>query len=159
MLWIKSWVSTPWNGEHCFGLLHFLQYDWCRWLSIPYHLPGTQPTIQDKRSTKKVPERSSQRAMYAFDWSSQYQPDCDEKNMSFVVQNGAWTTICVTTRSSSYLYRASWQSWIHADRWKLLFLQSQQPGITEDKKKLCCLHAACLQRTFNIKDNVHYLWK
>jgi len=52
---------------------------------------------------------------------------------------------CVTTRSSSYLYHASWQSWIHSNRWTLLFLQRPEPETMEDKKKLCCLYAAYLQ--------------
>jgi len=46
-------VSTPWNGEHCVDLLHFLQYDWRHCLSIPHHLQGTQPTIQDKKNNEE----------------------------------------------------------------------------------------------------------
>ena len=126
---------TPWNRKHCGYLLHFLQYDWRRWLSIPHYLQGTKPTIQDRRSTKKVPERSCRRAMYAFGWSSQYQPSCDEKAVpSRCSRNDDWTTDCVTLRSNSYLYRALWQSWIHSDRWKLLFLQKPELETTEDKK-------------------------
>ena len=91
----------------------------------------------NRRSTKKVPERSCQRAMYAFDWSLQYQPSCDEKAFpSRRSRNGDWTTNCVTTWSSSCLYHASWQSWIHSDRWKLLFLQKPKPETTEDKKNV-----------------------
>ena len=60
-----------------------------------------QPTIQDKRSTKKVLERSCQRAMYAFDWNSQYQISCDEKPFpSRCSRKGTWMTDCVTTRST-----------------------------------------------------------
>jgi len=105
------------------------------------------PRFRTKDQWRKLRKNLAQRAMYAFDWSLHYQPDCHEKPCpSRCSRNGAWMTDCVTTKSSSYLYHALWQSWIHSDRWTLLFLQRPELKTMEDKKKLCCLHAACLQR-------------
>jgi len=153
------------------------------------------PRFKTKNQWRKLLKHLAKELCMPLDWSTQYQPSCDEKAFPLKCsRNSVWTTDCVIKRAAatSSLHRGSHASTPivgscyfcrDQNRKKRKIRKScvscMQPACNEDSVRQHALfvkitesskeeegncsgvHAALLQRTFSIKENVmiYYLWK